>query len=46
MLEIKTVLRRLHRPVRPTVDGFISKPGSWAYVDVYGKLNNLNVIKI
>ena len=41
MLEVKTIFNKIHRPARPTADGFIGIPGQWCYIDSSGLLTNI-----
>lgn len=38
MLEVKTILNKLHRSVRLITEGFAAKPGIWAYINSTGYL--------
>jgi hypothetical protein len=41
MLEVKTLLNKMHRPARPTAEGFTANPGQWAYISSSGLLTNI-----
>lgn len=41
MFDVKTPLSKLHRATRKISTGFTAAPGSWAYVDNSGVLNNI-----
>lgn len=41
MLEVKTLLNKLHRPVRLIAEGFVAKPGVWAYINSTGYLTGI-----
>jgi len=41
MFDVKTILNKIHRPVRPVARGFVCQPGLWAYLDNDGILHNI-----
>ena len=41
MLEIKTPLSKIHRPVRPVRDGYLGNYGTWGYIDSDGFINQI-----